>query len=291
MSKPSTKRKKTGFISAVRRMFRSKNAVIGGVIVFLFIFSALFAPFMSAGDPYEINLDTKELAPSPTYLFGTDSLGRDVFARVLYGARISLKVGILAMSISLCIGVALGALAGYFGGLTDTLIMRVTDIFLALPAALLALAVMAIFEKPSVNKIFLVLGLIGWTTIARLVRAKVMELRNEEFVIAAVALGYGWSRTLVRHILPNAMAPIIVAVTIGIAGNILTEAWLSFLGLGAEPHIPSWGRMITEGQSYLATASKPWIYIFPGLALFVTVIGFNMLGDGLRDILDPTIKE
>ena len=253
--------------------------------------SALFAPFMSPNDPYEIDLDSKELAPSASHPFGTDSLGRDVFARVLYGARISLKVGLLAMGISLIIGTTLGALAGYFGGITDTLIMRMTDVFLALPAALLALAVMAIFENPSVNKIFLVLGLIGWTTIARLVRAKVMELRNEEFVIASVALGYNWFRTLTRHILPNAMAPIIVAVTIGIAGNILTEAWLSFLGLGAEPHIPSWGRMITEGQSYLATASRPWIYIFPGLALFFTVIGFNILGDGLRDILDPTIKE
>jgi len=137
----------------------------------------------------------------------------------------------------------------------------------------------------------MVLGLIGWTTIARLVRSRVMEIRNEEYVIGAIALGYSSMRTLVRHVMPNALAPIIVAGTIGIAGNILTEAWLSFLGLGAEPHIPSWGRMITEGQAYLATASRPWIYVFPGVALFLTVMGFNMLGDGLRDILDPTLKE
>lgn len=270
---------------------RSRSAVIGAAIVSVFVLAALCAPFVSPVDPYAIDLSQKELAPSANRIFGTDSLGRDVFSRVIHGARISLKVGIIAMGISLVIGLPLGALAGYFGGLPDTIIMRTTDVFLALPAALLALAVMAIFENPSVNKIFLVLGLIGWTTIARLVRARVLELKSEEYVLAAQALGYRWHRVLFRHIIPNALAPVIVAVTIGIAGNILTEAWLSFLGLGAEPHIPSWGRMITEGQSYLATASKPWIYAFPGIALFLTVIGFNLLGDGLRDILDPTVRK
>ncbi len=277
--------------SFLQSLFRSRNATIGFVIVAIFVLSALFSPLIAQKDPYDIDLDSKELAPSFENPFGTDSLGRDVFSRVVYGTRISLKVGIMAMTISLVIGVVLGGLSGYFGGIIDTVLMRTTDIFLALPAALLALAVMAIFENPSVNKIFLVLGLIGWTTVARLVRARVMEIKNEEYVIASVALGFNWLRTLARHIIPNAMAPIIVAATIGIAGNILTEAWLSFLGLGVEPHIPSWGRMITEGQSYLSTASKPWIYIFPGLALFITVMGFNLLGDGIRDILDPTIKD
>jgi len=275
----------------LRSFFRSKSAFIGIVIVGGFFLAAAFSPVVSVDDPYEINLEIKEQAPSVEHPFGTDGLGRDIFSRVVYGARISLKVGILAMTISVVIGTVLGALAGYFGGSIDSFIMRLTDIFLAMPAALLALAVMAVFENPSVNKIFLVLGFIGWTTIARLVRSRVMEIKNEEYVIASVALGYGSMRTLVRHVLPNSLAPLIVAATIGIAGNILTEAWLSFLGLGAEPHIPSWGRMITEGQSYLATASKPWIYIFPGVALFLTVMGFNMLGDGLRDILDPTLKE
>ena len=270
---------------------RSKNALIGIVIVAGFFAAAAFSPLISNQDPYEIDLKIKELAPSATHFFGTDSLGRDIFSRVVYGARISLKVGILAMTISVIIGTLLGAMAGYFGGIIDSIIMRFTDIFLAMPAALLALAVMAVFENPSVNKIFIVLGFIGWTTIARLVRSRVMEIRNEEYVIAAEALGYNWMRTLFRHVMPNALAPLIVAATIGIAGNILTEAWLSFLGLGAEPHIPSWGRMITDGQAYLATASRPWIYVFPGLALFLTVMGFNMLGDGLRDILDPTLKE
>jgi len=276
---------------SLKSFFRSKSALIGIVIVGGFFLAAAFSPLISVDDPYEIDLEIKEISPSFEHPFGTDGLGRDIFSRVIYGARISLKVGILAMTISVVIGTVLGALAGYFGGKTDALIMRITDIFLAMPAALLALAVMAVFENPSVNKIFIVLGFIGWTTIARLVRSRVMEIRNEEYVIAAVALGYGSMRTLVRHVLPNSVAPLIVAATIGIAGNVLTEAWLSFLGLGAEPHIPSWGRMITEGQAYLATASKPWIYVFPGLALFLTVMGFNMLGDGLRDILDPTLKE
>lgn len=274
-----------------KAFIRSKSALIGLVIVAGFLVAALFSSVMSSHDPFEISLEIKEAPPSADHLFGTDGLGRDVFSRVVYGARISLKVGILAMVISVVIGTLLGALAGYFGGTVDSVIMRTTDVFLAMPAALLALAVMAVFENPSINKIFLVLGFIGWTTIARLVRSRVMEIRNEEYVIAAEALGFSWPRTLLRHVLPNSMAPLIVASTIGIAGNILTEAWLSFLGLGAEPHIPSWGRMITEGQAYLATASKPWIYVFPGVALFLTVIGFNMLGDGLRDILDPTLKE
>lgn len=277
--------------STLRSLVRSRNALIGLVIVGGFFIAASFSSFISVQNPYEINLDTKELAPSLNHPFGTDSLGRDIFSRVIYGSRISLKVGIFAMMISLIIGTVLGALAGYFGGIIDTVIMRITDVFLAMPAALLALAVMAVFENPSINKIFIVLGFIGWTTIARLVRSRVMEIKNEEYVLAAVSLGFSWLRTLVRHVLPNSMAPLIVAATISIAGNILTEAWLSFLGLGAEPHIPSWGRMITEGQAYLATASKPWIYVFPGMALFLTVIGFNMLGDGLRDILDPTLKE
>jgi len=273
-----------------KAFIRSRNALIGIVIVGIFFIAAAFSPLIAMHDPYEIDLTIKELAPSFEHPFGTDSLGRDIFSRVIYGTRISLKVGVLAMTISVLIGTFLGAVSGYFGGKIDTIIMRLTDVFLAMPAALFALAVMAIFENPSVNKIFVVLGLIGWTSIARLVRSKVMEIRSEEYVIAAVALGFDWRRTLFRHVMPNAMAPLIVAATIGIAGNILTEAWLSFLGLGAEPHIPSWGRMITEGQSYLATASRPWIYVFPGLALFMTVMGFNMLGDGLRDILDPTIR-
>jgi ABC-type dipeptide/oligopeptide/nickel transport system permease subunit len=207
-------------------LHRSKNAFIGFVLVSIFLFCSLFAPIIVHYDPYEVNLDEKELSPSINHVFGTDSLGRDVFARVVYGSRISLKVGILAMVIATVVGTILGGLAGFFGGWIDALIMRVTDIFLAMPAALLALAVMAVFENPSINKIFLVLGFIGWTTIARLVRSRVMEIKNEEYVCAAVALGFRWTRTLFRHILPNSLAPIIVATTLGIAGNILTEAWL-----------------------------------------------------------------
>lgn len=277
--------------STLRALLRSRSAAIGLTVVSVFVFCAVFAPIITGHDPYDIDLENKELPPSGENLFGTDNLGRDIFTRVIYGTRISLKVGIIAMSISIVIGTVLGALSGFFGGWTDTIIMRITDVFLAIPAAILVLAVMAIFEYPSVNKIFMVLGLIGWTSVARLVRSRVMEIRNEEYVIAAIALGFSSARTLVRHVMPNSLAPIIVIATLGIAGNILTEAWLSFLGLGAEPHIPSWGRMITEGQAYLATASRPWIYVFPGAALFLTVMGFNLLGDGLRDVLDPTVKD
>lgn len=286
MSEPKSARP-----SFLRLLFRSRNAVIGLSIVGLFLVSAAFAPVIAPQNPYAVSLAGRELAPSVHHLMGTDSLGRDVFSRVVYGARISLKVGVVAMTISLLIGTILGAFAGFFGGLLDSIIMRITDVFLALPAAIFALAVMAVFDDPSINKIFFVLGFIGWTTIARLVRSRVMEIRSEEYVLASTALGFGRMRTLFRHVLPNSLAPIIVAATIGIAGNILTEAWLSFLGLGAEPHIPSWGRMITEGQSYLVTATRPWMYVFPGAALFLTVIGFNLLGDGLRDVLDPTLTE
>ncbi len=277
--------------SFAKQFLRSKNGVIGAVMVGLFLFCALFAPLLTPYDPAVIDLSHKELAPSITHPMGTDNLGRDVFSRVVHGTRISLRVGVIAMVISIVIGTFLGGAAGFFGGTLDSVVMRLTDVFLALPAAILALAVMAVFENPSVNKIFIVLGLIGWTTVARLVRSRVLEIRNEEYILAAAALGFSRMRTLLWHVLPNAAAPIIVAATIGIAGNILTEAWLSFLGLGAPPHVPSWGRMIIEGQSYLVTASKPWMYVFPGTALFFTVIGFNMLGDGLRDVLDPTLKE
>lgn len=275
----------------IHAICRSRNAAIGAVIVAGFLGVTVIAPLLAPYDPYAINLDSKETGPSIEHPFGTDSLGRDIFSRVVYGARISLKVGMLAMGISIVIGTLLGALAGFFGGIVDSVIMRITDVFLAMPAALLALAVMAVFENPSVNKIFLVLGFIGWTTVARLMRSRVLEIRSEEYITAARALGFCRRRILAWHVLPNALAPLIVVATLGIAGNILTEAWLSFLGLGAEPHIPSWGRMITEGQPYLATASRPWIYVFPGLALFLTVMGFNLLGDGLRDILDPSLKD
>ncbi len=249
---------------------------------------ALFAPLLTPYDPAVIDLSAQGTRALDHASHGTDNLGRDVFSRVVHGTRISLRVGVIAMVISIVIGTFLGGAAGFFGGTLDSVVMRLTDVFLALPAAILALAVMAVFENPSVNKIFIVLGLIGWTTVARLVRSRVLEIRNEEYILAAAALGFSRMRTLLWHVLPNAAAPIIVAATIGIAGNILTEAWLSFLGLGAPPHVPSWGRMIIEGQSYLVTASKPWMYVFPGTALFFTSSA-STLGEA-SGCADPTLK-
>lgn len=249
---------------------------------------AAFAPYIAKQSPYKVNIDNITASPSPEHLFGTDDLGRDLFSRVVYGARISLQVGIIATLITMCIGVFIGAVSGYYGGWADSALMRFTDIVLAFPTPLFAIAVMAIFENPSVNKIFIVLGLIGWPSTARLVRGQVLSLREQDFVQAARALGMNEPRILWRHILPNTLAPIMVLATLAIPGNILTEAWLSFLGLGAQPPQPSWGAMITEGQAYLET--KPWICLFPGLAIFVTVLGFNLFGDGLRDYFDPKLK-
>ncbi len=268
-----------------RRFTGNATALVGLSFTATVAFCALFAPWIATFDPRAIDLERIVQAPGNVHLFGTDDLGRDLFSRVVYGARLSLQVGLLAAAISLALGVALGAIAGYAGGWMDAVLMRLTDTFLAMPATLLVIAVLAIFEHPSVTIIYTVLGLLGWPGIARLVRGKILTVREEDYVQAARALGLRSVRTLWRHVLPGALAPIIVIGTIRIADNILTEAWLSFLGLGLEPSEPSWGLMITGGQSYLTT--QPWIVIFPGMAIFATTLGFNLLGDGLRDALDP----
>ncbi len=288
-------KKTDSFISLVWRQFKkSTMALVGLAIVMGLILMGALAPILAPYDPYpdsdiwETDISNIVAPPSLQHPFGTDDLGRDIFSRIIYGSRISLQVGFIAMLISVWIGVVLGTAAGYYGGWIDNLIMRITDIFFAMPAPLLVIAVMAIFENPSVDKIFFVLGFIGWTGIARLVRAKILSVRQEEYTQAARALGARTWRIILRHVLPNAMAPLIVAATIRVAGNILTEAWLSFLGLGAQPPIPSWGTMVTEGQRYLTT--QPWVCVFPGLAIFTVVLGFNLFGDGLRDALDPKLN-
>ena len=288
-------KKTDSFISLAWRQFKkSTMAMVGLAIVMGLILMGALAPILAPDDPYpdsdiwETDISNIVAPPSLQHPFGTDDLGRDIFSRIIYGSRISLQVGFIAMLISVWIGVVLGTIAGYYGGSIDSLIMRITDIFFAMPAPLLVIAVMAIFENPSVDKIFFVLGFIGWTGIARLVRAKILSVRQEEYTQAARALGARTWRIILRHVLPNAMAPLIVAATIRVAGNILTEAWLSFLGLGAQPPIPSWGTMVTEGQRYLTT--QPWVCVFPGLAIFTVVLGFNLFGDGLRDALDPKLS-
>ncbi len=278
-----------------KELRKSKMAVDGLIIVGLLILVAVFAPLIAPYDPYDIELDTvigEPFGPKPPsweHPFGTDDLGRDLLSRVIYGSRISLQVGIIAMGIAVVIGVVLGTLAGYFGGWIDHLITWLTDTAFSFPPALLAIAVMALVPNPSVFWIFMVLGFIGWASIARIVRGRVYSLKTDDYVESARALGAGHVRIMLRHIVPNCLPPILVAGTVSIAGNILTEAWLSFLGLGAQPPHPSWGLMVTEGQAYLAT--HYWMCLFPGLAIALTVLGWNLLGDGLRDALDPRFKD
>jgi peptide/nickel transport system permease protein/oligopeptide transport system permease protein len=265
----------------------NRMATIGAAIVLVLVLAATLAPVIAPFDPYEANLQESLVSPSLRHVMGTDYLGRDIFSRVLYGARISLQVGVLAELISLAIGISVGAIAAYYRGWVDQSVMRVADMFFAFPTALFAMAVIAVFEEPSITKIFIVLGIVNWAGVARLVRGSVLSIKEREFAEAARALGVRPRRLVVRHLLPNALAPVLVAATMGVAGNILTESWLSFLGLGAQAPLASWGSMITSGQPFIYT--KPWVCLCPGLAIAVTVLGFNLFGDGLRDILDPRL--
>jgi len=275
---------------AWRRYRRSKLALAGSVLVGFLVLMALVAPHIWRFHPVtDYDLDRAMKAPTRTHPMGTDEQGRDVLARVLRGAGISLIVGVAATAISVAIALTLGSLSGYYGGWVDNVIMRFTDMVFAFPAPLFVIAVAAVFERRSIVILFWILGLIGWPGIARIVRGKVIEVKATEYTDAARALGAGNLRIIARHILPNALAPILVAASIGIAGNILTEAWLSFLGLGLPPEVASWGNMISEGRTVLTT--RPWLCIFPGAAIIVAVLGFNLLGDGLRDALDPRLKD
>jgi len=269
------------------RFLKNKMAITGGVVVVVLFVVSLFASWISPYDPNEINLHTVLLSPSWDHLFGTDQLGRDVFSRMVWGAGISLKVGFVATGVSIVIGVILGALAGYYGRWVDTVIMRFVDIMLCFPAFFLILAVIAILE-PSIWNIMIVIGLTSWMGITRLVRADFISLKERDFVQAARAVGAGDLRIIFRHILPNAMASVLVAATLGVAGAILTESALSFLGIGVQPPTPSWGNILTAGKNNIDIAW--WLSLYPGLAILITVLGYNLLGEGIRDSLDPRLK-
>jgi len=245
---------------------------------------AVFASFISPYDPYKIDVYHVLEPPSKAHLFGTDELGRDVCSRIIYGARVSLKVGFLAMGIAIFIGTLLGAIAGYYGKWVDTIIMRIVDVMLAFPSLFLILAVVAVLE-PSIYIIMVVIGLTGWMDVARLVRAEVLSLKEREFVLAAKAIGASSSRVIFKHILPNAIYPVIVAATFAVGGAILIESGLSFLGLGIQPPEPSWGGILSIGKDYITVAW--WMSLFPGIAIFLTVLSFNLIGEALRDALDP----
>lgn len=266
------------------RLRRNRLAMIGGVVVALLFAISLLAPWLAPYHPSTINAWEVLQPPTWQHWFGTDELGRDVLARVLFGARISLKVGFVAVGIAVLLGTVVGLAAGYYGGWLDTVLMRLVDIMLCFPSFFLILAVIA-FLQPSIWIIMAVIGLTGWMGVARLVRAEVLTIREMEYILAARCIGCSDLRIMLRHILPNALSPVLVAATLGVAGAILTESALSFLGIGVQPPTPSWGNILTSGKDYVEFAW--WLSLFPGLAILITVLSYNLLGEGIRDALDP----
>ena len=270
------------------RFRRNRLALSGLVLVAGLFLVSLLAPWLAPYDPNFIDIKAILMPPSTIHLMGTDSLGRDVFSRIIFGAQISLKVGFVAVGLATLIGVCLGAIAGYYGGWVDNLLMRAVDLMLCFPTFFLILAVIAVLE-PSIWNIMIIIGLTSWMGVARLVRAEFLTLREREFVQAARALGAKDGRIIFRHLLPNALAPVMVSATLGVAGAILTESALSFLGLGVQPPTPSWGNILTAGKDNIEIAW--WLSVFPGLAILITVVGYNLLGEGIREAIDPRLKE
>ena len=271
-----------------KRLARNFAFTTGFILTVVLVFIALAAPLLSPFDPDVQDTARRLEPPSREHLLGLDDLGRDVLSRIIWGARVSLRVGFSVVIIASIIGVALGAISGYFGGWIDTGIMRLTDILLAFPGILLAIALVAMLG-PSLNNVVLALATIGWVGYARLVRGQVLKVREMEFVTAAKALGAKSPRVIVLHVLPNVINPVIVMATLGLAGAILAEAALSFLGLGVQPPTPSWGAMLTAGRRYLGLANH--LAIYPGIAIMLAVMGLNFLGDGLIDALDPKYRK
>jgi peptide/nickel transport system permease protein len=269
------------------RFLKNKMAVAGSLVVLLLFAVSLLAPWIAPYNPSMIDLTQVLAAPSSAHPFGTDQLGRDVLSRMIWGARISLKVGFVATGIAILLGAILGAVSGYYGRWVDAVIMRFVDIMLCFPAFFLILAVIAILE-PSIWNIMIIIGLTGWMGITRLVRADFISLKERDFVLAARVIGASDLRIIFVHILPNAMASILVAATLGIAGAILTESALSFLGIGVQPPTPSWGNILTAGKDNIDIAW--WLSLYPGLAILITVLGYNLLGEGIRDSLDPRLR-
>ena len=267
---------------------RNWLAAGGGVLVVIVFAAALLAPWISPHDPAQIDVKSILLGPSIQHPFGTDELGRDVLSRMIWGSRVSLEVGFVAIGIATFIGILIGAAAGYYGGAVDSVLMRFVDIMLSLPTIFLVLVVIAILE-PSIINIMIVIGLTSWMEPARLVRAEFISLKEREFVTAARALGAADGRIIFRHILPNGLSPILVSATMGVGGAILIESALSFLGLGVQPPTPSWGSLLSSGKDNIEIAW--WLSAFPGLAILVTVLGYNLLGEGIRDALDPRQRE
>jgi ABC-type dipeptide/oligopeptide/nickel transport system permease subunit len=287
-----------------RAFFRNRIAMVGLVIVIIMILAALLAPYIAPHDPNKISAMNRLSPPSAEYLLGTDNFGRDIFSRLLYGAGISLVIGFTAQSVAITIGISLGLISGWFGGWIDDVIMRLTDAVFAIPGLMFLIVWVAVMDPetiplfdffsslglaPKQISIFFALGLIGWPADARMMRSQVLSIKEREYVIAARALGATDRRIMLVHLLPNAIAPSIVLASLGIAGAILAEATLSFLGLGVQIPNPSWGTMVDQGRNFFTNAW--WYAVFPGLTIMITVLGFNFVGDGLRDALDPKLYQ
>jgi len=268
-------------------MHKNALAIFGGLIVLILVLVAIFAPYVATGDPTAIDIKDALSGPSPRHILGTDQLGRDIFSRIIYGSRVSLSIGLVAVGLAAVIGVILGSLAGYFGGRMDSVIMRFVDIMLCFPSFFLILSVIAVIG-PSIYNIMIIIGLTSWMGMARLIRAEILSLKEREFVLAAKVLGVGHWKIIIRHLIPNGIGPVLVSFVLGVAGAVLVEAGLSFLGLGVQPPMPSWGNILMEGKAALGVAW--WLILFPGLAILVTVLGFNLLGEGLRDMLNPRLR-
>jgi peptide/nickel transport system permease protein len=271
-----------------RALSKNRLALIGGAIVLVLALMAAAAPLVSPHDPHKPDVKRILESPSTRHWLGTDQIGRDVLSRMLYGARVSLAVGFVSVGIATAIGIALGAGAGYHGGPVDGAVMRLVDLMLVFPRFFLLLAVLA-FLKPSIWTIMVVIGLTGWMGVARLVRAEFLALKEREFVIWSQSIGASAFRIIWRHILPNAMGPVLVAMTLGIPAAILTESGLSFLGLGVRPPYATWGNILNEGKEVIELAW--WLSVYPGLAILVTVLSYNLLGEGIRDALDPRLRQ
>ena len=271
---------------ATAHLRRDARAWFGVAVIFAIVLMAIAAPLIARHDPTRIDLINQLTGPSPDHWMGTDIQGRDVWARLVYGARVSLSVGLVSQGIALALGLLLGLIAGYYGRWIDELVMRLADVTLAFPTLLLLIALVAALQ-PSLTVVFLTIGLVGWAGMARLVRGQVLVVRELEYVQAMRALGARNARIIARHVLPAVIAPVLIAATLGVAAAIMAEASLSFLGLGVQPPTPSWGAMIADGRDLSQLRGAPWTSLFPGLAIGMTVLGFNLLGDALRDALDP----
>ncbi len=271
-----------------RQFRKNRLAIAGGVVVTGLALAALLAPVLAPYDPAAYDVKQILLPPSPAHWFGTDQLGRDVFSRMLFGARISMSVGFVSVGIAVLIGTLIGTMAAYYGGRTDELLMRFVDLMLNFPRFFLLLTLIA-FLRPSIFVIMAVIGLTGWMGLARLVRGEILSLKEREYVQSAHALGARDRRIMFRHILPNSLVPILVSATLGVAGAILAESGLSFLGLGVQPPTPSWGNLLIDGKANIEIAW--WLSVFPGMAILVTVLAYNLLGEGLRDALDPRLHQ